>query len=95
MELSDIFFEVVLCLVVNPLFKVMEIEDIRVADLSGIEPFQKEGEVVADFFPVENSVDHMAAKQPKFDFIPCMWMYFLVFMDRFEDMGSSRPVSEL
>lgn len=95
MKLSNVFLEVVLSLIVDPLLEVMEIEDVRVTDLPVIEPLHEEWEVVTDFFSVENSVDHVAAKQPELNFISCMRMYLFVLMYRLEDMGCSRSVSEL
>lgn len=62
MELSDIFLKVFLSLVMDPLFEIVEIENIWVGDLSSGEPLDEEGEVVTDFFSVEDSIDHMAAK---------------------------------
>ena len=46
----------------DPLFEIVEIKNIWVGDLSSGEPLDEEGEVVTNFFSVEDSIDHMAAK---------------------------------
>lgn len=94
-ELSDVFLQVVLSLVVDPLLEIVEVEDVRVADVSGCQPLGEEGEVVAYFFAVEDSVDHVAAEESEFDFVAGVRVYLLVFMDGLEDVGGGGPVGEL
>ncbi len=63
MELSNVFLKIFLSLIVDPLLEVVEIEDIRVGDLSCGEPFNEKGEIVSDFFSVEDSVNHVTAEE--------------------------------
>lgn len=81
MKLPDIFLEVVLRLIVDPLLEVVEVEYIRVTDLPSVQPFHKEREVVTYFFPVENSVNHVATEQSQLYFVPCVRVNLFVFMN--------------
>lgn len=56
----------------NPLFEIVEVEGVGVLYLACEEPLVVALEVVTDLLPVEDSVDHMTAKQPQFDLIACM-----------------------
>jgi hypothetical protein len=41
-----------------------------------------------NFFSVENSIDHMTTEKSHFYFISSMWVNFIIFMYRFEDITS-------
>lgn len=45
--------------------------------------------MVINLLTVEDAVDHMAAKQPHFDFITSMRINLFVFMDALKDIGGS------
>jgi len=67
----------------------------RIFYLFGLQPLYKKGEVVGNFFSNEDSVNHMAAKESHFDFVPCMRVDFAVLMNRFEDIGGSGAIGKL
>lgn len=64
MEVGDIFFQMFLCFLVDPLFKVMEVKSIGVLDLSGSQPLVITLKIISNFLTVEDAVDHMTAEQP-------------------------------
>lgn len=63
MQLPYVLLQVVLGLVMDPLFEVVEVEYVRVGDLFVTEPFQEEREIFCYFFATEYSIHHMAAKK--------------------------------
>jgi hypothetical protein len=85
--MGDVFLEVLLALFVNPLFEVVEVESVWVADFTGCQPFVVALEVISNFLSVEDTVDHVAAEQTKLDFVSCVGVDLLIFMDGLEDVG--------
>jgi len=42
MQFGNILFQIVLCFLMDPLLEIMEVEGVRIRDLSYFQPFQKE-----------------------------------------------------
>jgi hypothetical protein len=93
-EQRDIPLQVLLGLLEYPLLEVDEVEGVGVVDLLGLEPLDEEGEVIGDFLPVEDAVDHVAAEQPHLDLVARVRVDLRVLVDRFEDVGRGRSVGE-
>lgn len=70
MEEGDVPFEVLLGLLEDPLLEVNEIEGVRVVNLTGLQPLDIKREVIGNFLPVEDPVDHVATKKPHLYLIP-------------------------
>ena len=94
MQFGNILFQIMLCLLMDPLLEIMEVEGVRIRDLSYFQPFQKEWKIVSHFLAVENAVDHVAAEKTKFDFVASVRMDLFVFVDGLEDMRSGGSISE-
>lgn len=58
----------------------------RVFYLLGIEPNDEVGKVISDFFPIEDTIDHMAAEHPHLYFVFGMRVDIFVKIDRSEDV---------
>ena len=63
MELSDVFLEVILSFIMNPLFEIVEIKCIWVTYLPIAQPFNKEREVITDFFTIKDTVYHVTTEE--------------------------------
>ena len=92
--MSYIFLQILLSLIVNPLFEVVEVENVGVVDVSVVEPLYKKGKVVCHFFPVENAVHHVATEQSQLYLVSGMCMDLLVLVDGFENVRGGRSVCE-
>ena len=73
----------------DPLLKVMKIEDVRIGNLFFVQPFEEEREVLSNLFSVKYAVHHMAAEKPELYLVPSMSMNFFVFVNALEDMRGS------
>lgn len=91
---GNVFFKVFLGFFIDPLFEVSHVKRVCVLVLFLREPVHERGEMFFDLFPVENSVDHVAAKESHFDFVSRMGVYFFVFVDDFEYVRCSWSVGE-
>ena len=69
MQESNVTFKVLLGLFEDPLLEVDEVEGMRVVDLASLQPFNVERKVVRNFLAVEDSVDHVTAKQPHLNLV--------------------------
>ena len=85
----DILLEIVLCLLVNPLLEIVEVECVGVGDLLDRQPFFIAGEIVIDLFSAEDAIDHMTAEQPQLYLVAGVGVHFAILVDGFEDVGSS------
>lgn len=94
-EVGDVFFQVFLGFFVDPLFEVDEVEGVGVFYFFELEPLEEVGEVVGDFFAVEDAVDHVAAEEPHLDFVAGVGVDALVLVDVLEDVGGGGAVGEL
>lgn len=92
MEESDVAFEVLLGFLEDPLFKVDEVEGVRVVYLLRLQPLYEEGEVIRYLLAVEDPVDHVAAEQPHLDLVTGVRVDLAVLVDRLEDVRCSRSV---
>jgi hypothetical protein len=92
MKKRDIPLQVLLRLLEDPLLKIDKIESVRVLYLLGFEPFHKEWEMVGDFLPIEDAVNHMATEQPHLDLVSCVGVDLRVLVNRLKNVRSSRPV---
>jgi hypothetical protein len=94
-KLGDVLLQIALGLLMDPLLEVVEIESIRVGDLSALEPLEVVGEVVGYLLAVKDAVDHMTAEETQLDLVTCVRMDFLVLVDGLEDVRGRRTVGEL
>ena len=78
----------------DPLFEVVEVERVGVLDFPRLQPLRVVREVVIHLLPVENTVYHVAAKQPQLYLIPSVPMDLFVLVNCFEDVGCGGPVCE-
>ena len=62
MQKSNIPLQVLLRLLKDPLLEVDEIKGMRILDPLGLEPLDKEGEVISNFLPIEDPIHHMATE---------------------------------
>lgn len=88
MQKGDVAFQILLRFLQDPSFEVDKVEGVWVVYLFCLQPFYEKWEMIRNFFPVENSIYHMAAEQSHLDFVSCMGVDFTIFMDRFENVGS-------
>lgn len=61
----------------------------RVIDTFSFEPISKEREVFRNLVSNENPIDHVATKQPHFYLVPQVRFNTPIFVNGFEDVGSS------
>jgi len=87
-EKSDVAFQILLRFLEDPSFEVDKVECVWVIYLFCFQPFNEKWEMIRNFFPVENSIDHMTTEQPHLNFVSCVRVNFTIFMDRFEDVRS-------
>jgi len=95
MEKSDVAFQVLLSLLKYPSFEVYKVESMRVFYLFGLQPLYEKREVVRNFFPVENSIDHVAAKESHLNLVPSMGVYLVILMNWLKDVRGSGAVGKL
>jgi len=93
-EEGDVPFEVLLGLLEDPLLEVNEIEGVRVVNLTGLQPLDIKREVIGNFLPVEDPVDHVATKKPHLYLIPRVRVDLVVLVNRLEYVAGRRPVAE-
>ena len=62
MEESDVTFKILLRFFQNPLLKVDEVKSVGIFYLFGLEPLHIKWEMVRNFLPIENTVDHVATE---------------------------------
>jgi len=67
---------------------------VRVFYLFSLQPLDKKWEVLRNFFPNEDSIDHMTAKESHLDFVSSMRVNSSVLVDRFENIGRSWAVGK-
>ena len=94
MEESNVALKVLLSLFKDPLLEVDEVKGMRVVDFASLQPFNVERKVVWNFFAVEYSVDHMAAKQPHLDLVSSVRVNLTILMDRLKYVAGSRTITE-
>ena len=87
MEKSDVVFQVLLSFLEDPSLEVNKIKSVRVFYLFCLQPLDKKWEVLRNFFPNKDSIDHMAAKESHLDFVSSMRVNSSVLVDRFENIG--------
>lgn len=95
MQKGDVPLQVLLALLEDPLLEVDEIKGVRVLDLLGLQPLDKEGEVISNLLPIEDPIDHVTAEQPHLDLVASVRVDLAVLVDRFEDVRGRRSVRKL
>jgi len=71
-EKCDVALQILLGFLEDPPFEVNEVKSMGVFYLLGLEPLDEKRKVIRNFFPVENSIDHVAAEQSHLYFISCV-----------------------
>lgn len=79
-------------LLVNPFFKVSHIESMSIIYFLFFQPVYERWKMLLNLFSIEYSVNHVAAEEPHFYFVPCMTIDFFVLMYLLKNVGSSRSI---